>query len=168
MERLVDAVSRYLASLDGCQVLIVDDDAAFRGAIAETLRAALGCQVREAGGETDALVKIHRLTPDLVILDLLMPGLDSFEVLNRLRLDQSTAHLPVLVVTGKDLTPADKERLRHGMARVLTKEEYSRQGLLGVAGAAPARCVRTRRHDRTAPVEKRVASWNDRMNPPTG
>src|SRR4030066_565418 len=163
MERLVDAVSRYLAWLDGCQGLIVDDDAALRGAIAETLRAALGCQVREAGGGTDALVKIHRQTPDLVILDLLMPGLDSFEVLNRLRLDQSTAHLPVLVVTGKDLTPADKERLRHGMARVLTKEEYSRQGLLGVAGAAPARCGRTRRHDRTAPVEKRVASWNDRM-----
>src|SRR4030066_1781769 len=130
MERLVDAVSRYLAWLDGCQGLIVDDDAALRGAIAETLRAALGCQVREAGGGTDALVKIHRQTPDLVILDLLMPGLDSFEVLNRLRLDQSTAHLPVLVVPGKDLTPADKERLRHGMARVLTKEEHSRQGLL--------------------------------------
>jgi CheY-like chemotaxis protein len=132
MENLIATVRRHLPRTQGGTVLVVDDDAAFRTALAEALRADLGCRVIEAGGGSEALAKIQDHAPDLVILDLLMPGMDGFEVLNRLRLDKRTARLPVLVVTGKNLTDSDKERLRHGMARVLTKAEYRRERLLAL------------------------------------
>lgn len=132
MERLLDAMRRHLPAPQGRQVLIADDDAAFRGVLAAALLAEFGSQVHETGDGHDALAQIQAQAPDLVILDLLMPGLDGFEVLKHLRLDPRTTHLPVLVVTGVDLTPADKERLRHGMARVLTKAEYSQQNLLAL------------------------------------
>lgn len=130
METLITTVRRYLPQTGACTTLVVDDDPAFRAALSEALRADLDCQVIQAGSGHEALQKIEALVPDLILLDLLMPDMDGFELLNRLRLDKRTKQLPVLVVTGKDLTAADKEHLRHGMARVLTKAEYRREHLL--------------------------------------
>jgi CheY-like chemotaxis protein len=86
--------------------------------------------VEEAGSGEEALVAIHRTAPQLVILDLLLPGIDGFTVLDTLRTREATAQVPVLVVTGKTLTSAEKEQLTRGMVRVLTKEEYSRERFL--------------------------------------
>ncbi|MFP5344118.1 MAG: response regulator [Gammaproteobacteria bacterium] len=146
MERLIASIRRHLSAPEGARVLVVDDDASFRTALAETLRAELRCVVDEAANGTEALTKIGARAPQLVVLDLLMPGMDGFAVLDTLRARADTAALPVLVVTAKDLTPQDKEHLRHGMARVLTKAEYSRERLValirtliggGGAGTAP-------------------------------
>lgn len=132
MEMLIASIRRHLPAPEGARVLVADDDDVFRTALAETLRAELRCAVDEAASGEEALAKVRARIPDLVILDLLMPGTDGFAVLDTLRARSETAALPVLVVTDKDLTPRDKEHLRYGMARVLTKAEYSRERLVAL------------------------------------
>ncbi len=132
MEMLVDNVRRYLPTPEDCKVLVVDDDASFRASTMATLKYSLRCKTDEAENGKVALERIKLHIPDLVILDLLMPEMNGFAVLDALRARSETAALPVLVVTGKDLTPQDKEHLKQGMARVLTKAEYSHQKLLAL------------------------------------
>ena len=130
MEALVGAVRRCLPLPRDCRVLVVDDDPNFRASIAAILAQNLQCHTEEAGDGKQALEQIRRRPPDLVILDLLMPVMDGFAVLDLLRARTETASLPVLVVTGKQLSVADKAHLTHGMARVFTKERYSSDKLL--------------------------------------
>ncbi len=132
METLVESARHFLPEPEGKRVLVVDDDASFRIAAVAMVKYGLHCEAEEAENGRQALEKIRRRIPDLVILGLLMPDVDGFAVLDALRARTETATLPVLVVTGKDLTPQDKEHLKQGMARVLTKEEYSRHRLLAL------------------------------------
>jgi CheY-like chemotaxis protein len=71
--------------------------------------------------------------PALVILDLVMPGLDGFEVLRRMRADGST--VSVVVLTGKDLAATEEEELRGGLARVITKGGLAIEQILQQAKA---------------------------------
>ncbi len=68
--------------------------------------------------------------PDVLVLDLMMPELDGFEVLERLRRDPRTMALPVIVVTAKDLTEAEKTQLNRQVVSVLEKSNLSSQRLL--------------------------------------
>lgn len=142
METLHTLVLHYLPRPKNCSVLVVDDDARFRESVAEALRGEFDCTVREAADGDAALAALRHALPDLLILDLLMPGTDGFHVLAQLRADRDTARLPVLVVTGKDLSTTEKERLNQGMTQVLTKAEYRRERLRALAqeliGHAPA------------------------------
>jgi CheY-like chemotaxis protein len=54
-----------------------------------------------------------------------MPGMDGFEVLNRLRADKRAVNLPVLVITGQDLRPEDKAYIKRRMAALVRKREAS-------------------------------------------
>ncbi len=70
--------------------------------------------------------KVRTLKPDAVLLDLRMPGMDGFEVLNRLRADARSRSLPVVVVTSKRLTPNERSLLVQHEAVLLTKDTLSR------------------------------------------
>jgi CheY-like chemotaxis protein len=63
--------------------------------------------------------------PDMLVLDLLMPDVDGFEVLRQLRADRRAMNLPVLVATGKDLGPSEKAALKHNPASLVSKQEAS-------------------------------------------
>ena len=63
--------------------------------------------------------------PDLLLLDLLMPEMDGFEVLQALRADRRAVNLPVLVITGKDLTPSERLHIKSRMATLVSKREAS-------------------------------------------
>jgi CheY-like chemotaxis protein len=56
--------------------------------------------VLEATGGKDALAKFETLTPDLVVLDIMMPDINGLEVLAQLKTDPATRHIPVMIVTG--------------------------------------------------------------------
>lgn len=89
-------------------VLIVDDDAVVR----ETLRAAVaheGYRVELAADGYEALAKIERVQPDVVLLDVMMPGLDGFEVTRRIKSSPATILIPVILVTALD---SRQERMR--------------------------------------------------------
>jgi CheY-like chemotaxis protein len=82
------------------KILIVDDEAPIRALMRATLTMA-GHQVTEAGGGEEALEKVKKQNFDLVVLDIMMPVTDGYEVLERIKAIPSRAHVPVIVVTAK-------------------------------------------------------------------
>ncbi|MGH2795276.1 MAG: response regulator [Actinomycetota bacterium] len=82
------------------KILIVDDEAPIRALMRATLTMA-GHQVTEASGGEEALEKIKKTEFDLVVLDIMMPVTDGYEVLERVNAMPSRANLPVIVVTAK-------------------------------------------------------------------
>ena len=101
-------------------VLIVDDDADAR----QILRTALethGYQVREATNGAEALVALEDTRPALLVLDLMMPIMDGFEVLKRLDTDAAYRDMPVLVVSARDLSPEEAQWVRTRSCEYLQK-----------------------------------------------
>ena len=82
------------------KILIVDDEAPIRALMRATLTMA-GHTVAEAGGGEEALEKIKKQNFDLVVLDIMMPVTDGYEVLERIKAIPSRASIPVIVVTAK-------------------------------------------------------------------
>ncbi len=116
-DRLVSVVRRALVPAGG-DVLVVDDDQHTREMVSRVLRRAGYTTVEARDGE-EALLRARVLTPGLVILDLIMPGVDGFEVLRTLR--QEGMQMPVVVLTGKSLLSEEERMLREGLARVVQK-----------------------------------------------
>ena len=106
-------------------ILVVEDDPPLRRMIAMFLRAA-GYLVRAAEDGPTGLALARGERPDLVLLDLMMPGLDGWEVLRRLKGDALTAAIPVLVLTASVDAPLTERALRLGAARFLAKPIDSR------------------------------------------
>jgi signal transduction histidine kinase/DNA-binding response OmpR family regulator len=82
-------------------VLVVDDDAHSRDILAQTLRRA-GLRAAEASGGNEGLRLVRELSPDLVTLDVLMPGTDGWTVLRELKSDPATASIPVVLASITD------------------------------------------------------------------
>lgn len=112
------------------RILVVDDHADARRLITRILNAHGDYVVREAGSGAEALADTHRTVPDLVVLDLMMPEMDGFELLERLKAQPHTAHVPVVVVTAKTLTPEEWKRLEGHITRLMTKGDLLSEDLL--------------------------------------
>jgi diguanylate cyclase (GGDEF)-like protein len=96
----VDRPGRVDAAPPGDVVLVVDDDADIRRFLSLTLRHE-GFVVHEAVNAEDALQKARDVDPDVVLLDVMMPGVDGYEVCRRLRADPRTTDTPVILLTAK-------------------------------------------------------------------
>ena len=124
-EALLHAIRRRLPSRSGTTVLVVDDDAVFRRQVGASLAIEGEIGVVEAANGREALAYLTQHMPDVLVLDLLMPDIDGFEVLRQLRADRRAMNLPVLVVTGKDLDAREKASLKHNLASLVSKQEAS-------------------------------------------
>lgn len=126
-----------LAALSGLdqrvtrRVLILDDHAEARRLLRRILHAHGEYEIQEAASGPEALRTIEQHPPDLLILDLMMPEQDGFSVLDALGQNDATASLPVIVVTAKELTPSETQRLRGRIQRLMTKGEFLSEDLLG-------------------------------------
>jgi CheY-like chemotaxis protein len=85
------------SELDGATILVCDDDASLR----ELVRAVLGDRYRfvEAADGSEALQIARELRPDLIVLDVMLPGLSGIEVLEAIRTDAELRELKVVVIT---------------------------------------------------------------------
>jgi DNA-binding response OmpR family regulator len=110
-------------------VLVVDDHPQARELLRRGLEKA-GCRVREAGDGRAALAGFSAELPTLVLLDLMMPEMDGFEFLRRVREKPEWREIPVIVITSKDLTEEDRRRLNGSVAQILQKGGYSFDELL--------------------------------------
>jgi threonine synthase len=128
-----------LSSLDRRLVrdlLIVDDHEEARTLIRRILRSHGDFHIREATSGSEALAMASAQRPDLVVLDLMMPEMDGFAVLDALRQQRETANVPVVVVTAKELTPQERRSLEGRISRLMTKGEFLSEDLLGEIGRA--------------------------------
>jgi signal transduction histidine kinase/CheY-like chemotaxis protein len=110
-------------------VLIVDGDATSRTLLSQVLHDA-GFATVEAATAADALRELDRRPPALLVLDLMLPGSDGFDVLDELRRRSDRHAIPVLVVTASDLDVDAQQRLNGGVARILQKSAHGREELL--------------------------------------
>ncbi|MEG4248147.1 response regulator [Microcoleus sp. Pol10D4] len=135
-KRLAALLNKYRRDQDGvasnnltCQILIVEDDVATR----EILRCVLetqGWAVTEADSGRAALDRLKVARPHLILLDLMLPEMDGFELIGELRKSHSGDPIPIVVITGKDLTSAESQQLNGYVERVLQKGVYSCDSLL--------------------------------------
>jgi two-component system cell cycle response regulator DivK len=102
------------------RVLVADDKAAGRELVRTVLENS-GYEVFEAGDGIEALDAAHRLHPDLIILDLHMPGLDGFGVIKELRLDAAFATTPVVALTASAMQGDRQRALSAGFTGYITK-----------------------------------------------
>ena len=112
--------------VDGKTILIVDDEPGMLELHSRIVKTQLpDGRVLLARDGRQALQFIHEEPPALVLLDLMMPVLDGFAVLEEMRKNESTRNIPVVVVTGQSLTKEDMSRLNSGVASVLGKGMFS-------------------------------------------
>jgi hypothetical protein len=130
---LLQAVRAQLPPMSSKRVLIADDDPLFRRHVMECLTADPDLQVDVAGSGKEALDQMEKRWPDLLLLDLLMPEMDGFAVLQQLRLDKRAANLPVLVITGKDMSIEDRNHIKRRLATLVSKREASLDHIARVA-----------------------------------
>jgi two-component system, OmpR family, alkaline phosphatase synthesis response regulator PhoP len=107
-----DAMSKH--------ILAVDDEVFIRRLVEVNLQRA-GYRVSRAFDGQDALQKISTERPDMVLLDVMMPRVDGFEVLRRLKADPNTAAIPVLMLTAKAQDADIFQGLKSGADFYLTK-----------------------------------------------
>jgi threonine synthase len=111
-------------------VAIVDDNADARRLIRRILQAQGEYRIFEATNGRDAIKLAERELPDLMILDLMMPEFDGFSVLDKLKANPRTAPIPVIVVTAKELTSQEKERLKGQIYTLMQKGEFMNDELM--------------------------------------
>jgi threonine synthase len=102
----------------------VDDTAEARRLIRRILQAKGDYQILEAENGRAGLSLIRAGRPDLVVLDLMMPEMDGFAVLDALRADEATQDIPVIVVTAKELTAAERDKLTGQIESLLQKGAF--------------------------------------------
>jgi CheY-like chemotaxis protein len=107
------------------RVLIVDDQGTSRYILARLIQG-LPYVVRQASNGTDGLRMAKEILPDLILLDLDMPDISGFEVLDQLKADAATQAIPVAIVTSLTLNELDQGRLQGQASMVLSKSELSR------------------------------------------
>ena len=121
-ERLLDAVHKAVAPRGERTgtVLVVDDEPKTVEMLADLLRHH-GYEVLQAfGGEQGIEIALEHL-PDAIILDLMMPEVTGFDVVQRLREHPSASEIPILIFTAKDITSEDRERLNSHIRTIVPK-----------------------------------------------
>jgi CheY-like chemotaxis protein len=128
-QRLGAALKKHRKPAGDQTVLIVEDDERTREMLRRTLQKE-GWQVREAANGRLGLEQLAQGAPGLILLDLMMPEVDGFGFMQELRKRPDCAHVPVIVITAKDLTEEDRRRLSGDVARILGKDATSREQIV--------------------------------------
>lgn len=111
------------------RVLVVEDDAGNRELMVRMLEKGR-YQVSAAENGSAALASLATQRPDLILLDLMMPVMDGFTFLESLRQNPAFASIPVVVITAKDLSQADRDVLRGNVQHIIQKGAVNREKLL--------------------------------------
>ena len=107
-------------SLKGARVLLVDDEAR-NLRLLESLLIPEGYEIHQARSGDEALALLESITPDIVLLDVMMPGMDGYEVAGRLKLNPKTRPIPIIMITSLDDRASRLAALNMGAEEFLTK-----------------------------------------------
>ncbi|HEV2414598.1 MAG TPA: response regulator [Candidatus Dormibacteraeota bacterium] len=116
---------------DEIRVLVVDDEPANRMWLAKALEPA-GFTVLPAAGGREAIEMARSEKPDFVLLDLMMPEVTGFDVVEALRADAATREVPILVLTAANLSDADKRMLNGRVSEILKRGSVGSSDIVGL------------------------------------
>ena len=128
--RLASILDKYRARSSTKTVLVVEDDVPTRQMLRQMLTRA-GWKVVEAENGRVGLERVAADPPSLILLDLMMPEMDGFEFTARIRANEEWNEIPIIVVTAKDITAEDRQRLEGRVTQLLQKGTYNHQALVG-------------------------------------
>jgi len=112
------------------RIAIVDDEPNVRVLVRRILQSQGNYTLFEASDGKSAVEMITKERPDLVILDLMMPDMDGFQVMDALQKRNETKDIPIIVITAKELTPAEKERMKGHIQTLMQKGDFMSDELL--------------------------------------
>jgi threonine synthase len=87
-------------------------------------------RIFEASDGIAGLELVRRERPDVILLDLMMPGMDGFEVLEALKSDEQMGDVSIIVVSAKELTPSERKRLSSQTDMLMQKGDFTDEELL--------------------------------------
>jgi signal transduction histidine kinase/DNA-binding response OmpR family regulator len=135
---LLEKVRALSPGLDGPEVLVIDDDPSVGALLAAVLGpAGYRVEVVDRGRKGIEAARAH--PPSLVVVDILLPDISGFEVIDGLAAEDATRAIPVLVLTASDLTDVERARLRQTVGAVASKGDVLRAELLAVVDRAVGR-----------------------------
>jgi len=128
-DTLLSVVHRLTGDTSPGSVLLIEDDPESRE-LTKRLFEKDGWSIAEAENGAVGLERVSESSPDLIVLDLMMPVMDGFEFLVRLRRDEASRQIPVVILTAKTLTPEERDRLTGNADRILGKGAYDQEEVL--------------------------------------
>jgi CheY-like chemotaxis protein len=142
--RLVSMLGRLLPASGPRRILVVDDDNDARVVVARRA-AEFGASVAQASNGEEALAVARAQRPDLVLLDLMMPVMDGFAVMDAMRDDPTLRDVPIVVVTARDMADDDLARLTGSVTALVHKQPYDQNAVMDEIGRLVA--SHARQHD---------------------
>ena len=112
------------------RILIADDEPNVRLLVSKILRSLGDFSLTEAANGKETLTAIDKEIPDLLILDLMMPEVDGFSVIDRLHSRKETSQIPIIVITAKELTRSEREFLKGRIQVLMQKGDLMNARLL--------------------------------------
>lgn len=106
------------------KILVVEDDKFLRELITQKL-AREGYDVKEAVDGEDGVVKVKEEKPDIILLDLILPGIDGFEVLTKIKEDSEVEHIPVIILSNLGQREDIERGLKLGAVDFLIKAHFT-------------------------------------------
>jgi threonine synthase len=116
--------------LDSQTILIIEDNPQDMRLARRLLSSQGHFRIVEAANGRDGLKAVHQHRPDLILLDLMLPEMDGFTVLNTLKHDRALKDIPVVVISAKALNPGERDQLQAQTASILEKGTLNRQEFL--------------------------------------
>ncbi|MFA4901325.1 MAG: response regulator [Desulfobaccales bacterium] len=140
-KRLLAVLEKYRRHPQPGPVLVVEDDPDTREILRRLLKKE-GCQVIEAENGRVAIERLAESQPMLILLDLMMPEMDGFQFIDRVHQHKSWRTIPIVVVTAKDLTKADRVRLNGYVQEIIRKDACPRDELLAEVSELVKSCLK--------------------------
>jgi threonine synthase len=127
-EGLLSALEQVDAAVR--RVVVIEDNVDAARLVSRILRTRGNYKVEIAADGAQGVELVKQIQPDVIITDLMMPGMDGFQVLDRLKADPVLSQIPVIVLTAKELTPRERERLSGQIDALLQKGSFLDEALL--------------------------------------
>ena len=127
-QKLENVLARFKPISDSESILVVEDDPGIREMLRRQLQKE-NWKVIEAENGKEALYKLKKYTPKLILSDLMMPEMDGFELVHRLRQHEQWCKIPVIILTAKSITHEDRQKLNGEVSQIFEKGSYQRSVL---------------------------------------
>jgi len=130
-EALTEALGRvgFRPGASRANILVVDDEPSAVALLATHLEAA-GYLVHRAYGGMEAIEMTRHILPDLILLDLMMPEVNGFDVVEALKNEPNTTQIPIIIVTSKEITADDRATLNGYVEFIMNKSSFSQESFI--------------------------------------